>query len=89
LSDPRSPLSTAFLTQSLLFRFSSITESAQNVFDSIIFLFVTHPFDTGDRIQLDDAIMVVKKMSLLSSEFTMADQTDMYVSNALLSSMMM
>ena len=64
-------------------------ESAQNVFDSIVFLFVTHPFDTGDRIQLDEAIMVVKRMSLLSSQFTLADGTDMYVSNALLASMMM
>ncbi|PWN92944.1 hypothetical protein FA10DRAFT_227062 [Acaromyces ingoldii] len=62
-------------------------ESAQNVFDSIIFLLVTHPFDTGDRIVVDDAVMTVRKMSLLSSEFILWDNTQIFISNSLLSQM--
>lgn len=78
---------TTFYTLSIAFAFI-FKESAQNVFDSIVFIFVTHPMDTGDRIQLGEAVMVVKKMSLLSSEFTLADGTDMYVANAVLANMM-
>lgn len=78
---------TTFYTLGIAFAFV-FKESAQNVFDSIVFIFVTHPMDTGDRIQLGDAVMVVKKMSLLSSEFTLADGTDMYVANAVLANMM-
>ncbi|PWN30201.1 hypothetical protein BDZ90DRAFT_229222 [Jaminaea rosea] len=78
---------TTFYTLGIAFAFV-FKESAQNVFDSIVFIFVTHPMDTGDRIQLGDAVMCVKKMSLLSSEFTLADGTDMYVANAVLANMM-
>ncbi|CAD6967243.1 unnamed protein product [Tilletia controversa] len=37
---------------------------------------------------LGEQIMVVKRMSLLSTQFTLADGTDMYVSNALLGTLM-
>lgn len=62
-------------------------ESAQEVFDSIIFLFVTHPFDTGDRIVVNEAVMVVQKMSLLSCQFLLWDNTQIFINNALLSQM--
>lgn len=62
-------------------------ESAQEVFDSIIFLFVTHPFDTGDRICVNESVMVVQKMSLLSCQFLLWDNTQIFISNALLSQM--
>ncbi|KDN43438.1 hypothetical protein K437DRAFT_248471 [Tilletiaria anomala UBC 951] len=82
---------TTFYTLGIAFAFI-FKESAQNVFDSIIFLFVTHPFDTGDRIAITKesttVVMAVKRMSLLSSEFTLADNTDMYVANSVLASIM-
>lgn len=62
-------------------------ESAQNIFDSIVFIFVTHPFDTGDRIVVDEAVMVVQKMSLLSSQFLLWDNTQIFISNSMLSQM--
>lgn len=62
-------------------------ESAQEVFDSIIFLFVTHPFDTGDRICVNESVMVVQKMSLLSCQFLLWDNTQIFINNALLSQM--
>jgi hypothetical protein len=60
-------------------------ESAQNVFDSIIFIFVTHPFDTGDRISVNGDVMVVQKMNLLSCQFLLWDNTQIYMSNPMLS----
>lgn len=62
-------------------------ESAQEVFDSIIFLFVTHPFDTGDRVCVNESVMVVQKMSLLSCQFLLWDNTQIFINNALLSQM--
>ncbi|KAN0061104.1 hypothetical protein ACQY0O_006839 [Thecaphora frezii] len=59
-------------------------ESAANVFDSIIFIFVTHPFDTGDRISIGGSVFVVKKMSLLSCLFVNDLNQDVYIANTIL-----
>ncbi|WFD45043.1 hypothetical protein MPSI1_003720 [Malassezia psittaci] len=56
-------------------------ESAQNLFDSIIFLFVSHPFDSGDLIQLNDSVYVVKRLSLLSTQLATTEAMDLYISN--------
>ncbi|KAJ7755678.1 Mechanosensitive ion channel-domain-containing protein [Mycena maculata] len=56
--------------------------AASNAFDSIMFLFVTHPFDTGDRCIIDDEIMVVKKMGLFATVFTRWDGTESYYFNS-------
>lgn len=65
-------------------------ESATNLFDSIIFLFVTHPFDSGDRVNFmgpegEPIVVTVKQMSLLCSVFVQWDNTELYVANSLLS----
>ncbi|KAI0771961.1 Mechanosensitive ion channel-domain-containing protein [Trametes elegans] len=58
--------------------------SASNAFDAIMFLFVTHPFDTGDRCFIDDENLVVKKMGLFATIFTRADGTETYYFNSML-----
>lgn len=75
---------TTFYSLAIAFAFV-FKESAANVFDSIIFIFVTHPFDTGDRIQIGEAVLVVKHMSLLSCLFTDSLNQDVYISNVILS----
>lgn len=77
---------TTFYTLAIAFAFI-FKESAQAIWDSIIFIFVTHPFDTGDRICLAEDVMTVKKMSLLSSEFVLWNGTSLFISNDLLSKM--
>lgn len=78
---------------SLIIAFGFIfQESAGKLFDSIIFLFVTHPFDTGDRVCFIGAdgtptVMVVKQMALLSTVFLQWDNTELYVANSLLSTL--
>ncbi|KAF7313443.1 EF-hand domain-containing protein [Mycena chlorophos] len=59
--------------------------AASSAFDSIMFLFVTHPYDTGDRCFIDDEIMVVKKMELFATIFQRWDGTESYYFNSQLS----
>jgi len=56
--------------------------SASNIFDAIMFIFVTHPFDTGDRCFIDDENLVVKKMGLFATVFARADGTESYYFNS-------
>ncbi|KAH8830586.1 Mechanosensitive ion channel-domain-containing protein [Flagelloscypha sp. PMI_526] len=56
--------------------------TASSAFDSIMFLFVTHPFDTGDRCFIDEENLVVKKMGLFATVFTRVDGTESYYFNS-------
>ncbi|KAF9055375.1 hypothetical protein BDZ89DRAFT_937937 [Hymenopellis radicata] len=56
--------------------------SASKAFDAIMFLFVTHPFDTGDRCFIDNENLVVKKMTLFATVFTRVDGTETYYFNS-------
>ncbi|KAI0080698.1 hypothetical protein K474DRAFT_1589318 [Panus rudis PR-1116 ss-1] len=58
--------------------------AASNAFDAIMFLFVTHPFDTGDRCFIDEENLVVKKMGLFATIFTRVDGTETYYFNSML-----
>ncbi|KAF7717330.1 Uncharacterized protein PECH_002024 [Penicillium ucsense] len=51
---------------SLSFVFST---TAQEVLGSCIFLFVKHPFDIGDRVDIGDKSYIVERISLLFSVF--------------------
>lgn len=74
---------SSFYTMGVAFAFV-FKESAQNLFDSIIFLFVTHPFDSGDLIQLGDSVYVVKRLSLLSTELVTTEAMNLYMANTVL-----
>ncbi|KAI1789003.1 Mechanosensitive ion channel-domain-containing protein [Ganoderma leucocontextum] len=56
--------------------------SASNAFDAIMFLFVTHPFDTGDRCFIENENLIVKKMGLFATIFTRSDGTETYYFNS-------
>ncbi|KAK2755106.1 hypothetical protein FQN54_006635 [Arachnomyces sp. PD_36] len=51
---------------SLSFVFSS---SAQDVLASCIFLFVKHPYDVGDRVDIAGRTLIVERISLLHTKF--------------------
>eukprot|EP00250_Pteridium_aquilinum_P016983 c23394_g2_i1 orf=349-2832(-) len=44
--------------------------TCKNVFEAIVFLFVMHPFDVGDRCVVDGNQLVVEEMNILSTLFT-------------------
>ncbi|KAA1105965.1 hypothetical protein PGT21_025146 [Puccinia graminis f. sp. tritici] len=46
-----------------------IGSTAQEILSSIIFLFVKHPYDVADRVDVDDVAYVVKEMHLLYTVF--------------------
>ncbi|CAE6471545.1 unnamed protein product [Rhizoctonia solani] len=46
-----------------------IGASASEVLTSIVFLFIKHPYDVGDRVDIDKGSYVVKEMRLLSTVF--------------------
>ncbi|KAF8608825.1 hypothetical protein BDV93DRAFT_518874 [Ceratobasidium sp. AG-I] len=46
-----------------------IGASAAEVLTSIIFLFIKHPYDVGDRVDIDKGSYIVKEMRLLSTVF--------------------
>ncbi|KAF9481972.1 hypothetical protein BDN70DRAFT_991464 [Pholiota conissans] len=56
--------------------------SASSAFDAIMFLFVTHPYDTGDRVLINDQNLVVKKVGLFATVFSRADGTETYYFNS-------
>lgn len=55
---------TALLSMSFVF-----ATTASEVLGSCIFLFVKHPFDVGDRVDISDVQYVVERMSLLYTIF--------------------
>ncbi|KAJ8072898.1 hypothetical protein AAF712_005072 [Marasmius tenuissimus] len=61
--------------------------AASNAFDAIMFLFVTHPFDTGDRVFVGEENLIVKKMGLFATVFTRVDGTESYFFNSQLFNM--
>ncbi|KAI9249525.1 hypothetical protein BDA99DRAFT_524024, partial [Phascolomyces articulosus] len=58
------PLWSAFIAASFIFG-----NSAKDAFESIIFIFVTHPFDAGDRVFIGKDNWTVARVGLLVSTF--------------------
>lgn len=60
---------TALLSLSFVFAVTT-----QEFLGSCIFLFVKHPYDVGDRVDINDSQMVVDRISLLYTVFTRIDR---------------
>jgi small-conductance mechanosensitive channel len=59
----------------------------QEVLTSIIFLFVKHPFDVGDRVVLNKETYTVKEMRLLSTVFLDSGSTVVQAPNNILNTL--
>ncbi|RZC47466.1 hypothetical protein C5167_040404 [Papaver somniferum] len=53
-------------------------------FEAIIFLFVMHPFDVGDRCEVEDVQMVVEEMNILTTVFLRYDNQKIIYPNSVL-----
>ncbi|KAG5247974.1 mechanosensitive ion channel protein [Salix suchowensis] len=60
-------LGSQFLVVSFIFG-----NTAKTLFESIIFLFVIHPFDVGDRWEIDGVQLIVEEMNILTNLFLRA-----------------
>ncbi|GAB2218072.1 hypothetical protein Droror1_Dr00001289 [Drosera rotundifolia] len=58
--------------------------TCKNIFESIIFLFVVHPFDVGDRCEIDGVQMVVEEMNILTTVFLRFDNNKIVYPNSVL-----
>ncbi len=61
-----------------------IGSTLSDVLTSIIFLFIRHPFDVGDRVDIDDVAYTVKEIRLLSTIFLNVDGVYVQVPNSVL-----
>ncbi|KAK6912858.1 Mechanosensitive ion channel MscS [Dillenia turbinata] len=58
--------------------------TCKNIFEAIIFVFVMHPFDVGDRCVIDGTQMVVEEMNILTTVFLKFDNEKIYYPNSVL-----
>ncbi|XP_065861619.1 mechanosensitive ion channel protein 6 [Euphorbia lathyris] len=73
-----------FISSQLLLVAFIFGNTCKTVFESIIFLFVIHPFDVGDRCEIDGVQMVVEEMNILTTVFLRYDNQKIIIANGVL-----
>ncbi|KAK1392953.1 Mechanosensitive ion channel protein [Heracleum sosnowskyi] len=58
--------------------------TCKTMFEGIIFLFVMHPFDIGDRCEVDEVQLVVEEMNILTTTFLRYDNQKISYPNSVL-----
>ncbi|XP_022959454.1 mechanosensitive ion channel protein 10-like [Cucurbita moschata] len=72
------------VTSQLLLVGFMFQNTCKTIFESIIFVFVMHPFDVGDRCVIDSVHMFVEEMNILSTVFLRFDNEKIYYPNSVL-----
>ncbi|WCJ44302.1 Mechanosensitive ion channel family protein [Euphorbia peplus] len=73
-----------FISSQLVLMAFIFGNSCKTTFEAIIFLFVMHPFDVGDRCEVDGVQMVVEEMNILTTIFLRADKQKITYPNSVL-----
>ncbi|KAG4990734.1 hypothetical protein JHK87_024191 [Glycine soja] len=73
-----------FISSQLLLVVFMFGNTAKAVFEAIIFVFVIHPFDIGDRCVVDGVQMVVEEMNILTTVFLRYDNEKIFYPNSVL-----
>lgn len=73
-----------FVTSQLVLVAFVFGNTCKTVFESIIFLFVMHPFDVGDRCEIDGVQMIVEEMNILTTSFLRYDNQKIIFPNSVL-----
>lgn len=60
--------------------------TAKSCFESILFVFIQHPFDVGDRVVIDDETFVIDDVEVFTTTMVRWDGVRVYITNASLSS---
>ncbi|XP_073312371.1 mechanosensitive ion channel protein 6-like [Primulina huaijiensis] len=58
--------------------------TCKTVFEAVIFVFVMHPFDVGDRCEIDGVQMIVEEMNILTTVFLRFDNQKILYPNVTL-----
>ncbi|KAI3724544.1 hypothetical protein L2E82_36325 [Cichorium intybus] len=73
-----------FLSSQLLLVAFVFGNTCKTTFEAIIFLFVMHPFDVGDRCEVDGVQMIVEEMNILTTVFLRYDNLKIVYPNTIL-----
>ncbi|KAI4380788.1 hypothetical protein MLD38_006936 [Melastoma candidum] len=73
-----------FISSQLLLVVFMFGNTAKMVFEAIIFVFVMHPFDVGDRCVIDGVQMVVEEMNILTTVLLRYDNEKIIYPNSVL-----
>ncbi|GMY36393.1 mechanosensitive ion channel protein 10-like [Fagus crenata] len=74
-----------FISSQLLLVVFMFGNTAKTAFEAIIFVFVMHPFDVGDRCVVDGVQMIVEEMNILTTVFLRYDNEKIFYPNSVLS----
>ncbi|MBA0837977.1 hypothetical protein Goarm_010084 [Gossypium armourianum] len=73
-----------FVSSQLLLVAFIFGNTCKTIFEAIIFLFVMHPFDVGDRCEIDGIQMIVEEMNILTTVFLRYDNQKIIIPNSVL-----
>ncbi|XP_048527158.1 mechanosensitive ion channel protein 6-like [Triticum urartu] len=73
-----------FLSSQLLVAVFVFGNTLKTIFEAIIFLFVMHPFDVGDRCEIEEVQVVVEEMNIMTTVFLRYDNLKIYYPNSVL-----
>ncbi|XP_062097081.1 mechanosensitive ion channel protein 10-like [Humulus lupulus] len=73
-------LSTQLLAAAFMFK-----DTCKTIFEALVFIFVMHPFDVGDRCVIDGVLLLVEEMNILNTVFLKLNNEKVYYPNAVLS----
>ncbi|CAN0925408.1 Mechanosensitive ion channel protein 4 [Linum grandiflorum] len=73
-----------FLSSQLVLVAFIFGNTCKTVFEAIVFLFVMHPFDVGDRCEIDGVQMIVEEMNILTTIFLRFDNQKIIIPNSVL-----
>ncbi|XP_076898316.1 mechanosensitive ion channel protein 10-like isoform X1 [Bidens hawaiensis] len=59
--------------------------TCKTIFEAIVFVFIMHPFDVGDRCVIDGVHLIVEEMNILTTVFLRYDNEKIYYPNSVLS----
>ncbi|KAL3646011.1 hypothetical protein CASFOL_011191 [Castilleja foliolosa] len=74
-----------FLSSQLILAVFVFGNTCKTIFEAIIFVFVMHPFDVGDRCVIDGVQMIVEEMNILTTVFLRFDNEKLFYPNSVLS----
>uniref|UniRef100_A0A5B7BL62 Mechanosensitive ion channel protein n=1 Tax=Davidia involucrata TaxID=16924 RepID=A0A5B7BL62_DAVIN len=73
-----------FASSQLLLVVFVFGNTCKTIFEAIIFLFVMHPYDVGDRCEVDGVQMIVEEMNILTTVFQRYDNQIIIYPNSIL-----
>ncbi|PON46343.1 Mechanosensitive ion channel [Parasponia andersonii] len=74
-----------FLSSQLVVAAFIFGNTCKTIFEAIVFVFIMHPFDVGDRCVIDGVPLLVEEMNILNTVFLKLNNEKVYYPNSVLS----